>query len=975
MDMGKRLHQRIFAMFILFLIFILAGLPQFAVLSQGAGRVVRVGWFDSPFNMTDELGRRSGYAYEYQQKIAAYSGWTYEYVQGSWPELLEMLKQGKIDLLSDVSYMQERSESMYFSALPMGSEEYYIFVSNGNEQISKEDYATLNGKKIGVHKGSIMIDCFHDWAEKNGVEAELVELTGTDDANIDKLLRKTIDAYITSNAFLDANRIVPLCKIGSSNFFFAVSKACPEIVQELNNAMSRILDENPTYNQQLAVKYLTTVSANYFLSQDEKNWVSEHKTIRVGYQDNYLAFCAKDPKTGELIGALKDYLHYAADALENEHLIFETIAYPTANDAMEALKNGKVDCMFPANLTDYDGEAQGLFMTPPLMRTDMYAVVQESSKTMFFKKERVTVAVNVGNPNYDMFLLDHFPEWRPIYFKDTTECLYAIADGMADCLLISNYRYNNIEKLCEKLKLTTVSTGVEMDYSFAVDRQNTTLYSILTKVIDVVPLPTVNSALSHYSSEDAKTGFVDLLKQYYGVIFGVIAVVALVIVFLVLRNAREEKRSQARQRLINATETDEITGLYDKKYFFIYANRLYQNNPEKPMDAVVLNIEHFHSVNAIYGREFGNRILSIIGSEIRDFLYEQNGIACHMEADCFAIYCPKLDDARNLLARLQGKLDMVSTNASIMLRMGVMPWEENTEPQQLVEQALIACNLARGQYNDRLIVFDDAIRERENYEQRLTNELRRAINNKEFIVRYQPKFDITVDPPRLKSAEALVRWRHPELGIIPPGDFIPLFERNGQIGLIDKYVWAEVARQIAQWREEYGITIPIAVNLSRIDVFDLSLESTLDTIVKQNGLESSALELEVTESAYSENTYQFIGVINRLRKKGYEIEMDDFGSGYSSLNQLSSLPIDVLKMDRAFIRNIEYSEKELQFVKLILEIAKNLDVPVIAEGVETQEQLQLLKKFGCAMAQGFLFSPPLPPEEFVEMFIENRQNP
>lgn len=973
MDTVKRLHKRKMAMLILPLILILAFLPQLAVLSQSAGRVVRVGWFESPFNSTDELGRRSGYAYEYQQKIAAYSGWTYEYVQGSWPELMEMLKQGKIDLLSDVSYTQERSASMLFSSFPMGSEEYYIFVSNGNEQISKDDYSTLNGKKIGVIKGSIMIDCFLEWAAKIGIEAELVELTGTDDANIEKVTRKTIDAYITSNAFLDSNRIFPLCKIGSSDFFFAVSKSCPQIVSELNSAMSRILEESPTYNQKLAVKYLTTVSTNYFLSQDERNWLSEHQTIRVGYQDNYLAFCAKDPKTGELIGALKDYLHYAADALENEHLVFETIAYPTANDAMKALKSGEVDCMFPANLTDYDGEVQGLFMTPPLMRTDMYAVVQETVKATFFKKERVTVAVNTGNPNYDMFLLDHFPDWRAIYLKDTTECLYAIADGKADCLLISNYRYNNIEKLCEKLKLTTVSTGVEMDYYFAVDRGNTTLYSILTKVTDIVPLPTVNSALSYYSSEDAKTGFVDLFKQYYGVVFGVIAVVALVIVFLLLRNAREEKKSEARQRLINATETDELTGLYDKNYFFIYADQLYQKNPEKPMDAVVLNIEHFHSVNAIYGRDYGNQILSVIGSEIRDFLYEQDGIACHMEADCFAIYCSKLDDARTLLARLQGKLDMVSTNASIILRMGVMPWEENTEPQQLVEQALIACNRARGQYNDRLIVFDDAMRERENYEQRLTNELRHAIYNKEFIVRYQPKFDITVDPPVLKSAEALVRWRHHDLGIIPPGDFIPLFERNGQIGLIDKYVWAEVAQQIAQWREEYNRTIPVSVNLSRIDVFDPALESTLDTIVKKNGLDTAALEIEVTESAYSENIYQFIGVIDNLHKKGYLIEMDDFGTGYSSLNQLSSLPIDVLKMDRAFIRNIEHSEKDMQFVKLILEIAKNLDMPVIAEGVETQEQLQLLKKYGCAMAQGFLFSPPLPPEEFASRFIENRQ--
>ncbi|MCR5484948.1 MAG: bifunctional diguanylate cyclase/phosphodiesterase [Clostridiales bacterium] len=465
-------------------------------------------------------------------------------------------------------------------------------------------------------------------------------------------------------------------------------------------------------------------------------------------------------------------------------------------------------------------------------------------------------------------------------------------------------------------------------------------------------------------------GFVDLFKQYYGVVIGVIAVVAVIIVFLVLRSAKKKKRSEAKQRFISDTETNELKGLLEKNDFYKCADRLYKRDPGKPMKAIVLNIEQFHSVNALYGREFGDQILSVICIEIRDFLIEQDGIACQMEADCFAIYCSTFVDARALLTRLENKLDMISTDTGIMLRMGVMPWKENTEPRQLVEQALFACNLARGQYDNRLIVFDESVREHEEHEQRLINDLSHTINNNEFIVRYQPKFDITVDPPRLKSAEALVRWVHPELGMIPPNDFIPLFERNGQIGQIDQYVWGEVARQIAQWREEYGVTIPISVNLSRIDVFDQTLDQTLDSIIKKNGLDASSLQLEVTESAYLENTQQFIGVIDSLRKKGFHIEMDDFGSGYSSPGQLSSLSIDVLKMNRALIKHFEYSKKDMQFVKQILEIAKSLGISVIAGGVETQEQLQLLKEYGCEMAQGYFLSPPLPPEDFALKYIE-----
>nr|MCR5484946.1 diguanylate cyclase [Clostridiales bacterium] len=170
-----------------------------------------------------------------------------------------------------------------------------------------------------------------------------------------------------------------------------------------------------------------------------------------------------------------------------------------------------------------------------------------------------------------------------------------------------------------------------------------------------------------------------------------------------------------------------------------------------------------HSVNALYGRYFVDRILNEIINEIRDFLSEQDGIGCQMEADCFAIYCSTFVDARALLSRLESKLDTFATDAGIMLRMGVMPWKENTDPRQLVEQALFACNLARGQYDNRLIVFDDSVREHEEHEQRLINDLSHTINNNEFIVRFQPKFDITFDPPRLKSVYKSLRNGHGSL--------------------------------------------------------------------------------------------------------------------------------------------------------------------------------------------------------------------
>ena len=942
-----------------------------AARAEDSGKIVRVGWYESPFNSTDELGRRSGYSYEYQQKIAAYTGWVYEYVEGGWPVLMEMLADGRIDLLSDVSFTEERTESMLYSSMPMGEEEYYLFISPRNEEITKEDYSTLNGKRVGVNKGSVQAGLFREWAAAHGVQAELVELTGQEAEHIALLNRGEIDLYLAVEACADAERAVPVCRIGASDFYFAVSKARPELLTALNAAMSRIQEEDPYFNQRLHNKYLRTSSANLFLTADEKAWLAGHGPIRVGYQDNYLAFCAQDKKTGELTGALKDYLEVAANCLKNAQLEFAPVAFPTSAAAIEAMKNGEIDCVFPANLTDYDGEQQGLFMTPALMRTDMSAVIRAGEQKSFFKNERITVAVNVGNPNYDMFLLDHFPEWRSIYFKDTPECLRAVAEGQADCLLISNYRYNNIAAQCQRYRLVTLSTGVGMDYCFAVTRGETALYSILSKITGLVPASTVNAALTNYFAEDAKMGLADLLNQNAGIIATAAGLVVLVILFLVWRGMEAKKKATAEHRLITATEIDELSGLYSKNYFYKYAERMYREHPEKPMDAIALNIERFHSLNALHGQSFGDQTLQVLGNGILTFLKGREGIASREEADHFTIYCSHLEDYQALLDSLQGVLDTLSPNTSIWLRMGVMPWQKDVEPAQLIDQARVACGMARGDFKGRLVIFDDQVREREAFERRLLNDLRRAVETPEFEVYYQPKFDIQADPPVLKSAEALVRWRHPELGMISPGDFIPLLERSGQIGSVDRIVWEQAARQVAAWKKKYGRTLPVSVNLSRVDVIDPALENTLDMLMEENGLTGGDLKLEVTESACTENVNQVIDVIERLRKKGYEIEMDDFGSGYSSLNMLSSMPIDVLKMDRAFVSNMEYEEKDLQLVQLILGIGRNLKIPVIAEGVETETQLRLLKELGCALVQGFYFSRPLPAAEFETAFIQN----
>ena len=551
-------------------------MPTAAVHAEDGTKTIRVGWYETPFNHIDEYGRRSGYAYEYQRKIAAYTGWKYEYVTGTWHELMEKLAAGEIDLMSDVSYKEERTERMLYASLPMGTESYYVFVHPDNQSIQSDDYTTLNGKRIGIMKSSIQEDQFLKWEKMHQVSAEVVEVTCSEEESLEMLAEGKLDAFVTMDFYGDSNRAVPVCKIGSSEFYFVVNKDRPDLLAELDAAMSRIQDENSYYNEQLHNKYFSGSSTERYFTTEELAWLNGHDTIRIGYQDHYLAFCATD-ENGNLTGALKDYLSYASEAMENAEVHFEAVSYPTAAAAMEALKNGDIDCMFPANLTDYDSETEDVVMSPAIMRTEMDAVVRAAAQKEFLRKEEVNVAVNEGNTNYDMFLADHYPGWKRLYFRDTPAGLDAVAAGEADCVIISNYRFSNISKQCEKLHLT-VYTGVDMDYCFALREGDTTLYSVISRVVRAVPESVVNASLTYYSTEDVKMSFLDLIRENLFLVMTVISLTLLVILILLLRYIRAEKKVMEEEHMVKDLNrkafVDALTSVRNKAAFYEYIDNL-----------------------------------------------------------------------------------------------------------------------------------------------------------------------------------------------------------------------------------------------------------------------------------------------------------------------------------------------------------------------------------------------------------------
>ena len=428
--------------------------------------------------------------------------------------------------------------------------------------------------------------------------------------------------------------------------------------------------------------------------------------------------------------------------------------------------------------------------------------------------------------------------------------------------------------------------------------------------------------------------------------------------------------------LIKSTENDELTGLYSRDFFFEYVKWFdaYSLREGKTVDAIVFNIEHFHLINEMCGRSIGDSVLKELASCIQSVFSSSDFIAGRPGGDTFYVYCLNSDANTSCIKKVQWQMANFRDDLKIRVRAGIYQNVDfKVEPEGRFDRAKLACNRISGDYTATVAYYDNELHLKSIYNERLIRDVDVALKNGDFKVYYQPKYEITSDRPRLCSAEALIRWQHSELGMINPGVFIPLFEQNGLIQRIDNYVWDRAAAQISEWRKKFGRTVPVSVNVSRIDIFDQLLEVKLQHILKKNGITSNELMLEITESAYADNAEKLIETVNTLRGAGFKIEMDDFGTGYSSLNMITSICFDVLKLDMKFVKNMERDEKSLKLVEIVISIAKFLNVPVVAEGVETESQLGILKSMGCQVIQGFYFSRPVPAEDFEEFIRREEQ--
>ena len=414
---------------------------------------------------------------------------------------------------------------------------------------------------------------------------------------------------------------------------------------------------------------------------------------------------------------------------------------------------------------------------------------------------------------------------------------------------------------------------------------------------------------------------------------------------------------------------------------FFY-NRTFMSNVRSKMEMglsgaysmVAIDIEHFRLFNKLYGRETGDELILYIQNCLKEIAGEHDGVEGYLGADNFGIFIP---DSHEIIKQIQEQIikGIHKWNNTVGFYPVIGIYSINTDtdsPEIMYDRATLALSNAFEGQPDHICHYTQEMESRLEKEVELLSEIQEALENNEFTFFAQPQCNIATH--QIVGAEALVRWVKPDGTMVSPGAFIPVLEKNGMIDRLDRYVWDKVCAWIRSWIDRGFQPVPISINVSRVDIFSMDVPAYIFSLLEKYQLSEHYVKVEITESAYTESDERITNTVNILRGKGFKVMMDDFGCGYSSLNMLKNIPVDVLKLDMRFLDISETEEeKGMNILESVVNMARLLRLPIIVEGVETEKQEQFVQSLGCRYIQGFYFYKPLPVKQFEELLSDERQ--
>lgn len=912
----------------------------------------------------DSLGKPKGYNYQYMQELATHVDFDCEYRIERYEKCIENLKSGKLDVIGYIDKSDEKAEYLDFVDLPAGTLECMLVTDEYSTRFLYNDYNTLQNARVGMLRNNIYSSKLKKMAQDHGVKLTLYEYDSDSTLRLDLSLGKIDCALVSNYDNLDGYR--EIFDLGTIPFYFGVSKKSPnhdEILGKMNRATKKIFSSMPNYNEKMALGYQENRPMQIInLTNEEKEYIKYNDKIKVAYSLDWIPMSFYDFINHHYQGFIFQMMD---EITQNTGIEFEYIWYKSYADAIQAVELGQADVIGGCDRDFAAEDGESIVLTQPYANMKTIAVYNPNSYDL---------PVAIPNPYFSTYQIKSMTMGKPVRLYDTIEeCLSKVNQGQASYTYLNKYAY---EVFMNTNKYPNLVKDLEFNQSrqlcMGINSKKTALVPIFNKVISAFSTEELEYMLMTSAMKAQDNSMVSGINKHPTFIIVLEIAVALVLVLLSILYRYYMKR---RDRRLNYNE---VSGVWNFNRFQKAVNMrihkersdTYNNN----LALVHIDIAKFKYINDIYGFQAGDKVLSLMGTYLKNSLNVGESVGA-LWADHFVLLLV-IENQSELEARVDKIFSGIAEDISskldynINFRAGAYIIKKRDIIAQmpvidLMKHSNYALGTIAEHYRTNFVCYDESMAVELENTSLIYKDMMIALRDGTFIPYYQAKYNVFTG--KLVGVEVLVRWNHGIHGMIPPSVFVPHLEKTGFIVELDFQMFEAACANLQNWIEQNFDDIIISTNFSRRHLKDKNFVRKLTEISDRFNIPRSQLEIEITESMgeYGQDIVETR--INELRTIGYRVSIDDFGSGYSSISLLQSIHVDVIKLDRQFLLATDLVNDNHKVMEAIVALAQDLGMEVICEGVETEEQIEILKHVGCKYAQGYYYSKPVPLDQFVEI--------
>lgn len=963
---GLRTFRQTSALIMALFVLLTAFLPSITASAYPKAAKTYVVGANAKFGVTKTNSGTSGLACDYLDQISKYTLNRFTYKDGSPEELFKMLREGTIDVIPCVTdeelelYGDDSLAAAGFSMITKFNA-VYVYNNGSKKDVNFGDASEISHMKIGYlpEDGG---DFFKDerFVCSDLEDAEFIKYNTENMMRADFTSGK-LDAVV-KNCFRPWENETIVYQFGTSACYFIIRSEDTELSSDIADGMSKLFLSYPSFPGDTYQKNISNYgSQRYAYSAAERIYLASHNEIVIGYNLNSDIAETYDYSSEKLTGIAGSIMDQIT---ANTGLRIKIIPYNSLSECMNAMASEEIDVIYGGiPINGVDGYS-GYFVSAPITRLPIVLAGKPDAS--------MSDTAEIATANGDSEIIKYLERFRP------QSNISRYSTSIIACEMVMNGHESFVCMDCRDalyLKSTQHENLVIHDIlpifrseCFAIARRSGDLRSILEKAI--AQINGNESIADIYNIINSQSAVSEEKVPYIWIIItGFTALGGLLALFIVLTTVKSRRLA----------EIDTLTGGRTKRRYLIDSEKVVRKSNPDNWAVIVFDIDKFKFINDRLGYEEGNRMLERLYKTVSDHL-ETYEVYARISDDNFACTVKNGSDSEleNRLNNIFAEFDRRNSlfvSYPVLFSAGVCRLGQCVDRYDMVDfnVAIDRCNIAKktikGRHSSAIAFYDGKMHDNALREKDFENVMPTALKEHEFMCYIQPKYGTR--SRHIEGGEALIRWNSKEFGFVFPDQFIPIAEKNGFVVELDFFILEEVCRAMRRWIDRGLTPVVISVNQSRLHLNNDDYIWRLREIVDKYGIPYEYIELELTESVFTENADLMLKIMQKLHEIGFKLSIDDFGSGYSSLNMLKDIPADVVKIDREFFNGTVNSQKGRAVISTVVDLAKNLDMQVISEGVETVEQVDFLQDIECHMVQGYYFAKPMPIKEFEELWTKD----